>query len=129
MVSITSPAGVTGVKTSISRLETDWILGRLAAFRLGVPRLLPDDEPLPLCGASQSHRTEPRKVAWFAYKERHLSECFFNKIKHYRRILKDLAQRHGHVTLRISPHPAAVMCQQNLGFVSGAHSVLWERKR
>jgi transposase len=36
--------------------------------------------------APRSHRTEPRKVAWFAYKERHLRECFFNKIKHYRRI-------------------------------------------
>ena len=34
----------------------------------------------------RSHRTEPRKVDWFIYKERHLIECFFNKIKHYRRI-------------------------------------------
>ena len=103
----------------------------LPAVQLGVPRLLPDDEPLPLCGASQSHRTEPRKVAWFAYKERHLSEYFFNKINHYRRILKDLAQRHGHVTLRISPHPAAVMCQQNLGGCPRTHkcistkNILW----
>ena len=30
----------------------------------------------------RSHRTEPRKVDWFVYKERHLIECFFNKIKH-----------------------------------------------
>ena len=35
---------------------------------------------------SRSNRTEPRKVDWFIYKERHLIECFFNKIKHYRRI-------------------------------------------
>ncbi len=35
---------------------------------------------------SRSNRTEPRKVDWFVYKERHLIECFFNKIKHYRRI-------------------------------------------
>lgn len=34
----------------------------------------------------RSHRTAPRTVAWFVYKERHLIECFFNKIKHYRRI-------------------------------------------
>lgn len=34
----------------------------------------------------RSHRTEPRTVDWFVYKERHLIECFFNKIKHYRRI-------------------------------------------
>ncbi len=34
----------------------------------------------------RSNRTEPRKVDWFVYRERHLIECFFNKIKHYRRI-------------------------------------------
>lgn len=34
----------------------------------------------------RSNRTEPRTVDWFVYKERHLIECFFNKIKHYRRI-------------------------------------------
>jgi len=34
----------------------------------------------------RSNRNTPRKVDWFAYKERHLIECFFNKIKHYRRI-------------------------------------------
>lgn len=32
------------------------------------------------------HRKAPREVNWLAYKERHLIECFFNKIKHYRRI-------------------------------------------
>jgi transposase len=34
----------------------------------------------------RSHRKEPRDVDWFVYAERHLIECFFNKIKHYRRI-------------------------------------------
>ena len=34
----------------------------------------------------RSHRAKPRKVDGFAYKERHLIECFCNKIKHYRRI-------------------------------------------
>ena len=34
----------------------------------------------------RSHRTTPREVNWWVYKERHLIECFFNKIKHYRRI-------------------------------------------
>lgn len=34
----------------------------------------------------RSHRSEPRKVAWFVYKERHLIECFFNQIKHSRRL-------------------------------------------
>ncbi len=26
------------------------------------------------------------KVDWYRYKERHLVECFFNKIKHFRRV-------------------------------------------
>ncbi len=34
----------------------------------------------------RGNRKEIRKVDWFVYKERHLIECFFNKIKHYRRI-------------------------------------------
>ncbi len=29
---------------------------------------------------------EPRSVDWCLYKERHLVECFFNKIKQFRRI-------------------------------------------
>ncbi|MDD1651010.1 MAG: IS5 family transposase [Methylococcaceae bacterium] len=35
---------------------------------------------------ARRHRTQPRAVDWFIYKERHLIECFFNKIQHYRRI-------------------------------------------
>lgn len=34
----------------------------------------------------RSNRNEPRQCDWFVYKERHLIECFFNKIKHYRRV-------------------------------------------
>jgi transposase len=34
----------------------------------------------------RSNRKTPRTVDWVIYKERHLVECFFNKIKHYRRI-------------------------------------------
>jgi transposase len=34
----------------------------------------------------RGNRNEKREVDWFVYKERHLIECFFNKIKHYRRI-------------------------------------------
>jgi transposase len=32
----------------------------------------------------RSGRTQARECDWFVYKERHLIECFFNKIKHYR---------------------------------------------
>ena len=43
------------------------------------------------CGAQavippRSNRLNPREYDRHIYKERHLIECFFNKIKHYRRI-------------------------------------------
>ena len=35
---------------------------------------------------SRSNAKEPRQCDWWVYKERHLVECFFGKIKHYRRV-------------------------------------------
>lgn len=35
---------------------------------------------------SRANRKEPREYDKHLYKERHLVECFINKIKHYRRI-------------------------------------------
>lgn len=32
------------------------------------------------------HRTTPRAVDWHRYKARHLVECFFNRLKQFRRI-------------------------------------------
>jgi transposase len=34
----------------------------------------------------RKHRKQPREYDRHVYKERHLIECFFGKIKHYRRI-------------------------------------------
>ncbi|EJR06735.1 hypothetical protein II5_01379 [Bacillus cereus MSX-A1] len=34
----------------------------------------------------KSNAKVPWNVDWYLYKERHLVECFFNKIKHFRRI-------------------------------------------
>ena len=34
----------------------------------------------------RANRTVQRPCDWYLYKERHLIECFFGKIKHYRRI-------------------------------------------
>jgi len=36
--------------------------------------------------SSRNHPPQNRKCDWHQYKERHLIECFFNKIKHFRRI-------------------------------------------
>ena len=34
----------------------------------------------------KSNTKNPWSCDWWVYKERHLVECFFNKIKHYRRV-------------------------------------------
>lgn len=35
---------------------------------------------------SRKHRKVQRACDWWLYKERHLVECLFNKLKHYRRL-------------------------------------------
>jgi transposase len=34
----------------------------------------------------RSHRNTPRSVDWHRYKARNLVECFFNRLKHFRRL-------------------------------------------
>ncbi len=34
----------------------------------------------------KANSLQPWDVVWYIYKERHLIECFFNKLKHFRRI-------------------------------------------
>ena len=34
----------------------------------------------------KSNTKEPWDCDWYQYKERHLVECFFNKLKHFRRV-------------------------------------------
>lgn len=59
----------------------------------------------------RSHRTEPRECNWFAYKERHLIECFFGKIKHYRRIFSRFEKR----------------ARNYMGFVRFVSALIWLR--
>ncbi len=35
---------------------------------------------------SRANRQEQREIDWHLYRERHLVECFINKIKHFRRV-------------------------------------------
>jgi transposase len=35
---------------------------------------------------AKKNRTYQRKCDWWLYKERHLVECFFNKLQHFRRV-------------------------------------------
>lgn len=37
----------------------------------------------------KSNTVDPWECDFYHYKERHLVECFFNKLKHFRRVLQD----------------------------------------
>jgi len=60
---------------------------------------------------SRSNRINPRDCDWFVYKERHLIECFFNKIKHYRRIFSRYEK----------------MAKNYMGFIRFVSALIWLR--
>jgi transposase len=45
-----------------------------------------DDKKANAVIPSRRHRTVQRKTDWWLFKERHLVECLFNKLKHNRRL-------------------------------------------
>jgi transposase len=57
------------------------------------------------------NRSNPRTCDWFVYKERHLIECFFGKIKHYRRIFSRFDK----------------LAQNYMGFLHFAAALIWLR--
>jgi transposase len=57
----------------------------------------------------RKNRKEPREYDLHLYKERHLVECFFNKIKHYRRLFSRFEK----------------LDQRHLGFLSFAGALIW----
>ncbi|MEK3834055.1 transposase [Paenibacillus sp. FSL R7-0128] len=59
-----------GDKAYGSEAIRNWITAKQASYTI------------PLKANSQN----PWNVDWYRYKERHLVECFFNKIKHFRRV-------------------------------------------
>jgi transposase len=59
----------------------------------------------------RSNRNNPRDCDWFVYKERHLIECFFNKIKHYRRIFSRYEK----------------MARNYMGFIRFVSALIWLR--
>jgi transposase len=64
------------------------------------------------------NRISPRECDWFAYKKRHLIECFFGKIKHYRRTFRDLKSSSINIWGFCDSLPYSSgcdsLCQQNL---------------
>ena len=59
----------------------------------------------------RKNRKEPREYDQHLYQERHLIECFFNKIKHYRRLFSRFEK----------------LDQRLLGFLSFAGALIWLR--
>jgi len=59
----------------------------------------------------RKNRKEPREYDRHLYKERHLIECFFNKIKHFRRLFSRFEK----------------LDQRLLGFLSFAGALIWLR--
>ena len=60
---------------------------------------------------SRSNRKNPREVDYHLYKERHLIECFFGKIKHFRRIFSRFDK----------------MALAYMGFLAFASTIIWLR--
>jgi transposase len=60
---------------------------------------------------ARKNRTEPRYIDWHLSKERHLIECFINKIKWYRRIFSRFDK----------------LAKHFLGFLSFVASLIWLR--
>lgn len=59
----------------------------------------------------RSNRKAQREVDYHLYKERHLVECFFSKIKHFRRIFSRFDK----------------MAESYMGFLAFASSIIWLR--
>jgi transposase len=60
---------------------------------------------------SRSNRINPRHCDWFLYKERHLIECFFSKIKHYRRVFSRFEK----------------LARNYMGFIRFVSALIWLR--
>ena len=59
----------------------------------------------------RSNRIAPRGCDWFVYKERHLIECFFGKIKHYRRVFSRFEK----------------LARNYMGFIRFVSALIWLR--
>jgi transposase len=59
----------------------------------------------------RANRTEQREYDKHLYKERHLVECFINKIKHYRRVFSRFEK----------------LSKNYLGFLSFVSALIWLR--
>ncbi len=64
-----------------------------------------------ICVPSSINRRVPRETDWHLYKERHLVECFINKLKHFRRVFARFDK----------------LAKNYLSFVQFASTLIWLR--
>ncbi|MCB0141932.1 MAG: IS5 family transposase [Caldilineaceae bacterium] len=76
---------ITQAKTLLDNLEFEQVIADMAYDSNDFLDFIAAQKALVVI-PSRAHRTEPREYDEYLYKERHLVECFFNKIKWFRRI-------------------------------------------
>ena len=69
------------------------------------------DRGIAACIPSKANRKTPRPYDHWRYRERHLVECFMNKIKHFRRVFSRSDK----------------LAKRFLGFLSFVASLIWLR--
>ena len=90
-----------GQQSDVGQAETLLVLTPQGAEALGADKAYDSDKFLEAIRARgmaavippRANRTATRECDWFIYAERHVIECFFNKIKHYRRIFSRFEKR------------------------------------
>jgi transposase len=73
--------------------------------------VIPYREPKQTKGKPKTTPPATPPIDWHSYKERHLIECFFNRIKHYRRIFTRFEK----------------LASRYLGFLSFVAALVWLR--
>ena len=100
----------TQAKTMIEGYQFDNVLADKSYDNDDFIQMILDNEGNPVI-PPRANRKEKREYDKHIYKERHLAECFINKIKHYRRIFSRFDKLAG----------------RYLGFLSVASALIWLR--
>ena len=101
---------VTQAPTLLQGRRTDYVIADKGYDSAALLELIEQMGAIPVIPA-RKNRTEPRPIDTHLYKERHLIECFINKIKWYRRIFARFDKLDKHF----------------LGFLSFVSALIWLR--
>jgi transposase len=101
---------ITQAPTLLSGRRADYVVGDKGYDSAALIELIEQMGAIPVIPA-RKNRTEPRHIDTHIYKERHLVECFINKLKWYRRIFSRFDKLATHF----------------LGFLSFVSALIWLR--